>query len=161
MDDLFKRRKKDIEEIKESKIIRQNLIKDVPGIKNFNKWFDELSVEEFDIVWKNEKLKNKVKSRIRHPGGLHEWLMVSRANVFKNWGITANKIKILRTEIDKVIFKNPPGYHGGPGSTKAHNEILDLIDTSESYDEFKNKLINWSEKRLNGGKESLPKEFFN
>ena len=67
------------------------------------------------------------------------------------------EIKLLRTKIEDVIFKNPPGYHGGPGSTKAHNEILDLIDRSNSYDEFKIKLIKWSENRLEGGSSSLPK----
>ena len=52
-----------------------------------------------------------------------------------------NEIKRLRTKVDDVIFKNPPGKHGGFGSIKAHNEILDLIDNSFDYITFKNKLI--------------------
>jgi len=72
-----------------------------------------------------------------------------------------DEIKNLRTKIEDVIFKNPPGKHGGPGSTTAHNEILDLIDNSKNYDEFKNKLVDWAEDRLEGGKDALPNGFFN
>ena len=154
----------ELEELEELEIpknkIRKELIKDVPGVKIFNKWFNDLTPDEFDALWENIKLRNKVKSRLRHPGGLHEWLMVSRAHVFKRWGVTADEIKDLRTKIELVIFKNPPGYHGGPGSTKAHNEILKLIDSSSDYLEFKTKLISWSEERLQGGKKSLPEGFF-
>ncbi|AXO80727.1 hypothetical protein DZC78_10135 [Olleya aquimaris] len=59
-----------------------------------------------------------------------------------------------------MCFKNPPGKHGGFGSTRAHNEILDLIDTSKNFNQFKKKLIIWSENRLEGGSKSLPKGFF-
>ncbi len=135
----------------------------IPSVKNgeFTKWFNNLSPNEFDEIWENEALRNKIKARIRHPGGLHEWLMVSRTNVFKRWGKTMDEIKSLRTKIDDVIFKNPPGVHGGQGSTKAHNEILDLIDSSNSYNEFEKKLIKWANNRLEGGSKNLPEGFFN
>ncbi len=148
-----------VDELKKGKI-RYHLIDDVPGLKNFSEWFDNLLPTEFDELWKNVALRNKVKVRLRHPGGLHEWLMVSRTYVFKRWGVTVDEIKRIRTKIEKVIFDNPPGFHGGPGSTKAHNEILDLIDSSKSYNEFRDKLIIWADKRLKGGKNSLPKAIF-
>lgn len=149
LDDLAKRKK-----------ARTYLIKDVPGVKYFVKWFDDLSFEEFNLVWDNVKLSRKIKSRLRYPGGLHEWLMVSRANVFKGWGVSANEIITLRTKIKEVIFVKPDGVHGGKGSTKAHNEILRLIDSSKDYPEFVEKLINWADNRLKGGSRKLPKGFF-
>jgi hypothetical protein len=134
--------------------------KNVPGIKIFSKWFDEIVFEDFMKLWVVKATKERIKRRIRHPGGLHEWLMVSRADVFKKWGVSMNEIKRLRTKVEFVIFKNPPGKHGGFGSTRAHNEILDLIDTSKNFNQFKKKLIIWSENRLEGGSKSLPKGFF-
>jgi hypothetical protein len=131
----------------------------IPGIKDFAKWFDNIPIHEFDEIWKNKKLREAIEARIRHPGGLHEWLMCSRANVFKKWGVSMDEIKRLRTKIDDVIFKNPPGNHGGLGSTKAHNEILDIIDNSTSYDQFKNSLKQWADHRLEGGSASLPNGF--
>lgn len=150
-----------LEEVAEKTTIRTNLISKVPGIKEFNKWFDDLTYKEFDILWKDLVLRRKVERRLRYPGGYHEWLMVSRANVFKKWGVKANEIRTLRTKISDVIFKNPPGRHGGKGSTKAHNEILKLIDESNNYQEFVENLVNWSNKRLEGGSKKLPKGFFN
>jgi hypothetical protein len=148
-----------LDELVEEIQIRTNLISKVPNIKLFNQWFDDLTFKEFDILWKNSILRRKVEERLRYPGGYHEWLMVSRANVFKKWGVKASQIRTLRTKISEVIFKNPPGLHGGKGSTKAHNEILKLIDESKDYDEFIEKLVIWSEKRLEGGSQKLPKGF--
>ncbi|KQS93006.1 hypothetical protein [Chryseobacterium sp. Leaf394] len=132
----------------------------VSGIKFFTKWFDEISLENFLKLWGEKKLRQAIQNRIRHPGGLHEWLMVSRADTFKKWNVSMVEIKNLRTKIEHVIFKNPPGVHGGLGSTTAHNEILELIDSSKDFKSFKKKLINWSNRRLEGGAESLPKGFF-
>ena len=146
---------------KKQKLSLDELIKSIPNINSFNKWYNELSVEDFDILWSDVKAKSKIIGLIRHPGGLHEWLMCSRANTLKKWNVSMDEIKLLRTKIEEVIFKNPPGYHGGPGSTKAHNEILKIIDSSDSYKIFKGKLIEWAENRLINGKDSLPKEFFN
>lgn len=134
------------------------MIKEIPGIKKgFVKWFDEVGQAEFDLMWNHVKGKRKITGLIRQPGALHEWLMCSRANVFKQWGVSMKEIKALRTGIDDVVFKNPPGWHGGTGSTKAHNEILKLIDSSKNYKEFKKKLRDWADNRLEGGKEKLPK----
>jgi hypothetical protein len=132
----------------------------VPSIKGFTKWFDNIPLNDFMKLWKQREMQEIIKRRIRHPGGLHEWLMVSRTDVFKKWRVSMIEIKQLRTKIEYVIFKNPPGRHGGFGSTKAHNEILEIIDNSINYKDFKNKLIDWSNNRLEGGANSLPKNFF-
>lgn len=82
--------------------------------------------------------------------------MVSRAPKFKYWNINAEKIKDLRTAISDVKFVNPKGSHGGFGSTKAHNELLAIIDTSSDYKTFIRRLNNWANYRLEGGISSLP-----
>jgi hypothetical protein len=62
----------------------------------------------------------------------------------------------MRTIIKDVKFINPIGRHGGKGSTAAHNEILDIIDTSSNYEVFKRRLQNWASYRLDGGTDALP-----
>ena len=115
---------------------------EIPSVKNgeFNIWFDELSYEEFQQIWSDPRLRNIMESRIRNPGGLHEWLLVSRADKFKEWGVSMDSIKDLRTKITNVEFKNPYGIHGGVGSTTAHNEIKIIIDSSSNFDDYVNKL---------------------
>lgn len=62
----------------------------------------------------------------------------------------------MRTSIPDVKFDNPVGSHGSTGSTAAHNEILQIIDSSLSYDDFKRRLGMWSDYRLQGGRNALP-----
>jgi hypothetical protein len=131
---------------------------EVPSVRNseFAKWFNSLKADEFNQIWANPKLRQSIESRLRSPGGLHEWHLVSRANVFKEWGVTAEQIADMRTIIKDVKFINPIGRHGGKGSTAAHNEILDIIDTSSNYEVFKRRLQNWASYRLDGGTDALP-----
>ncbi|MGD7006911.1 T7SS effector LXG polymorphic toxin [Metabacillus sp. 84] len=130
----------------------------IPSIRNgeFNKWFDDLSSEEFNKMWENPKLRKRIEDRIRKPGGYHEWHLVARTPKFKEWGISMNDIKEMRTLTKDVKFINPPGVHGGEGSTVAHNQILRIIDTSKDYDTFVKRLNNWAEDRLESGKMGLP-----
>ncbi|QSB49574.1 pre-toxin TG domain-containing protein [Parageobacillus toebii] len=130
----------------------------VPSVKNgeFNRWFNSLTPDEFDKIWSDPRLRKAIESRLRHPGGFHEWHLVSRAPTFKRWGVTAEQIKELRTAIEDVKFVNPKGVHGGKGSTRAHNELLEIIDSSPDYATFKRRLQNWASYRLEGGVESLP-----
>ncbi|MFJ8413914.1 WXG100 family type VII secretion target [Bacillus paramycoides] len=132
----------------------------IPSIRNgeFNKWFDNLSSEEFNTMWENPKLRKRIEDRIRKPGGYHEWHLVARTPKFKEWGISMNDIKEMRTLTKDVKFVNPPGVHGGEGSTVAHNQILRIIDTSKDYETFVKRLNNWAEDRLESGKMGLPIE---
>ena len=118
----------------------------------FNKWFDELSSKEFNKMWEDPKLRKRIEDRIRRPGGYHEWHLVARTPKFKEWGISMNDIKEMRTLTKDVKFVNPPGVHGGEGSTVAHNQILRIIDTSKDYETFVKRLNNWAEDRLESGK---------
>jgi hypothetical protein len=130
----------------------------VPGVRDgaFARWFNELTVDEFERVWANPRLRRAIESRLRHPGGMHEWHLVSRANVFKRWGVTAEQIIELRTAINEVRFVNPSGHHGGLGSATAHNELLGIIDSSNSYADFVRRLQSWALNRLEGGVNALP-----
>jgi hypothetical protein len=130
----------------------------VPSVRNgeFNKWFNSLTPDEFDKVWADPKLRDIIKDRLRHPGGLHEWHLVSRADVFKRWGVSSEQIAEMRTLISETKFVNPKGKHGGKGSTTAHNELLDIIDSSTDYDMFKRRLQNWANYRFDGGVDALP-----
>lgn len=67
---------------------------------------------------------------------MHEWHLVSCAPQFNRWGIQAEQIRDLRTAISDVKFVNPTGVHGGLGSTRAHNELLGIIDSSLDYETF-------------------------
>ncbi|WP_448012268.1 ribonuclease YeeF family protein [Bacillus pumilus] len=133
-------------------------VDDIPTAKsgNFNKFFNSLTSKELDELWKDKRIRKKIERQLREPGGLHEWHLVSRAPQFKHWNISAEEIKDLRTAITDVKFVNPNGVHGGLGSTKAHNELLAIIDTSSDYDTFVRRLNNWANYRLEGGVSSLP-----
>jgi RHS repeat-associated protein len=130
----------------------------VPSVKNdeFKDWFDSLTSDELNNLWSDQNIRESIESRLRSPGGLHEWHMVSRAPKFKEWGVSAEQIRDMRTAIDEVEFINPVGRHGRRGSTKAHNEILKIIDTSQDYDTFVRRLQNWANYRLPDGVDGLP-----
>lgn len=134
-------------------------LKDIPSVRNgeFNKFFNSLTSEELDTIWKDPKLRQTIEDRLRQPGGLHEWHLVSRTPQFKNWDVTAEQIKDLRSLTTDVKFINPKGVHGGRGSTTAHNELLKIIDSATDYDTFIRGLNNWANYRLDGGINSLPK----
>ncbi len=93
----------------------------VPGVANgkFAKWFDNLSADQLDQICANPKLRKAVERRLRRPGGLHEWHMVSRTPTFKRWGLKADDIAEMRTLIRDVEFVDPIGRHGRTGSTTA------------------------------------------
>lgn len=133
-------------------------VDDIPTAKsgNFNKFFNSLTSKELDELWKDKRIRKKIERQLREPGGLHEWHLVSRAPQFKHWNISVEEIKDLRTAISDVKFINPNGVHGGLGSTKAHNELLAIIDTSSDYDTFVRRLNNWANYRLEGGVSFLP-----
>lgn len=133
-------------------------VDDIPTAKSgyFNGLFNSLTIRELDELWKDKKIRKKFERQLRAPGGLHEWHLVSRAPQFKYWNVSAEEIKDLRTAISDVKFVNPNGVHGGLGSTKAHNELLEIIDSSNDYNTFVRRLNNWANYRLDGGVSSLP-----
>ena len=102
------------------------------------------------------KFREIIEDRIRYPYGKHEWLMVSQADKFKEWGVSMDDIKSFTTPTKDVEFINPLGFHGGTGSTTAHNQILRLINEATSYEEFVYMLNEWAVDRLPNGVIDLP-----
>ncbi|WP_260502933.1 hypothetical protein [Listeria booriae] len=154
-----------VQHVDEATSVAENIVdvpkltpEDIPTAKSgkFNDFFNSLSVDELDGIWKDKALRKKIERQLRAPGGLHEWHLVSRAPQFKFWDNTAEQIKDLRTAISDVKFVNPKGVHGGLGSTKAHNELLAIIDSSGDYGTFVRRLNNWAHYRLEGGTSALP-----
>ncbi|MDI6529504.1 hypothetical protein QMA71_28575, partial [Pseudomonas otitidis] len=114
----------------------------VPSVRGgeFNRWFDELSSAELDVLWKNKAARDAIEARIRQPGGLHEWCMVCRAPDFKKWGVSMDEIQRFRTKTTELKWISPvdgkPGGHGSHASSTFHNELKAVIDNSKSLDEF-------------------------
>ncbi|WP_232463093.1 hemagglutinin repeat-containing protein [Stenotrophomonas sp. WZN-1] len=119
----------------------------VPSVRNgeFNRWFDQLSSAELEVLWENKGVRDAIESRIRQPGGLHEWCMVCRAPDFKKWGVSMEEIKRFRTKTEELKWTNPAdgklGGHGGNGSGAFHNELGRIIDESRSLEEFNSSII--------------------
>lgn len=130
----------------------------VPGVRGgeFASWFNGLTKAEMDVLWTSKALRKTIEDRLRHPGGFHEWLPVSRAPKFREWGVKAEQIWDLRSKTSDVRFKNPAGVHGGLGSGTAHRELFRIIDESSNFEDFKSRLRLWAEQRLENGIDSLP-----
>jgi hypothetical protein len=128
------------------------------------KWFDNLSPEEFDLLWKSDQkigsqtIREVIEDRIRSPGGLHEWLMAGRADVFKRWGIGMDQIKALRSEIATMELKlgTETGRHGGNLSGRFHNALIEVIDQSTDYRDFVSRLQQFAREWLPNGPADLP-----
>jgi hypothetical protein len=135
--------------------------REVPSVADgkFAEWFDSLSSGEFEAVWRNPRLREVIKARLRSPGGFHEWLPVARADAYRRWGVTADQIASLRTPTREVRFIEPPGAHGAMGSGTVHNEIIRMVDRSRTFEEFARALREWAEERLPGGCDALPPGF--
>ena len=120
-------------------------------VENLTNFSIPLQVVNQTNFGKIKKIRKKIERQLRAPGGFHEWNLVSRAPQFKYWNISTEEIRDLRTAISDVKFVNPNGVHGGLGSTKAHNELLAIIDTSNDYNTFVRRLNNWANYRLRVG----------
>ncbi len=128
----------------------------IPTVKKgFNKWYDELTLEEFDKVWGNKELRETIEDRIRYPASYHEWCMVCESRQFKEWKVSMDEIHRFRTKTLELKGTNPktgePFAHSvknsegktvsGPGSKTFHNELRDIIGKSDSLEEFNSGLI--------------------
>ena len=71
-------------------------------------------------------------------------------SVIQVLGYNFRKNSELRTAISDVKFINTEGVHGGLGSIKAHNELLEIIDSSKDYDMFVRRLNIWDNYSLEG-----------
>ena len=104
----------------------------VPPVDEFPAWFNGLSEAEFGEVWADRYMRDVIETRLRSPGGYHEWFMVSRADKFQAWGVSPQEIWRFRTRTTELTWTVPdtglPGSHGKVGSGQFHLELGLLID---------------------------------
>jgi hypothetical protein len=132
---------------------RTELAKHIPPPGDgFIEWFDSLSLAELDKLLADKGVKGAIGARevleenIRHPGGKHEWLMVAEARQFKKWGVSIRTIQEGRTFTEATVGKR--FRHGATGSGAMHEELQAMVRSSNSYDEFLQKLNQWADREL-------------
>src|SRR5205085_8781958 len=49
-------------------------LSEVPSVRGakFQKWFNELTADEFEKIWSDPALRKQIEQRLRRPGGVHE-----------------------------------------------------------------------------------------
>ncbi|MCR9165990.1 MAG: RHS repeat-associated core domain-containing protein, partial [bacterium] len=132
----------------------------VPGNRGgaFTRWFDSLSPDELDWMWSHPRVRETIESRIRSPGGKHEWLMAARAPTFHKMGVSMADIRTLRTRTGDVLLQRgaETGVHGGNLSGRMHYELRALIDSSRNFSDYRNRMQRFARRWLPGGVADLP-----
>jgi RHS repeat-associated protein len=145
-----------------------SLTAEIPTNNNgFDDWFDNKSSIEIGQIFADKSMAQKIKNQLRGDGGKHEFLMVAEAPKWKEWGVTAQQVKedfaISISDLNNGLAKGWKHSTGGltksPGSKKVHNELQQIIKSSNSLDDFKTKMVDWADKWIEGGYISLPKGF--
>ncbi|MGJ8739171.1 RHS repeat domain-containing protein, partial [Zobellia laminariae] len=109
------------------------------GSGGFNEWFNNASVK--DIA----DNKDAVSNALRSPGGKHEMFPVSIASKAKELGFTAEEIKSMSVETDRITFSGvtdrsgnllPDGpHHNSRAGRHFHNKLIkDLNSASTKQD---------------------------
>ncbi len=132
---------------------RTELAKHIPPPGDaFVEWFDSLTLAEFDRLLADEggkKLRGAravIADNIRHPGGNHEWLMVSEVRQFKKWGVSMKEILEGRSLTEATIGQK--FRHGGTGSGMFHEQLRAMVRSSVSFEEYLQKLNRWADEAL-------------
>ena len=122
-----------------------------PG-PEFVDWWDSLTLKELRKFLDDESVAGAVGAEriiansIRHPGGLHEWLMVKHQLQIKRWGVSLQTVLDARTRTEATVGRHFK--HGSTGSGQMHNRLDELIETSPSFDAFKRRLNEWADREL-------------
>jgi len=122
-----------------------------PG-PEFVVWFDSLTLKELEEFLSNRSrnglkgAREVIADNIRHPGGLHEWLMVKQQIQIKKWGVSLQTVMDARTSTEATIGRHFK--HGSTGSTTMHRELDRMIDTSPNFEAFKQRLNEWADREL-------------
>ena len=127
---------------------------------SFKKWFDEVDLNELDRVYRIPEARDYIKGKLRHGGGDHEWLLVSRGNRSRSWGLGYDEITTLTTPTKSTWFLGAKGARHAHDRTSvsklAHDELGRLMDDSQSYAEYLTKLRTWATTNLPNGVNDLP-----
>jgi filamentous hemagglutinin len=116
------------------------------GGDQFIDWFDALTEDELRTLLSDPAAKDVIAKRIRQPGGLHEWLMVSEMKQVKHWGVSMRTVMSARSRTEATIGKL--FRHGGDGSGRFHLQLSKMIKASNTYDEFLETLNQWADSNL-------------
>ncbi|GFD83746.1 RHS repeat domain-containing protein [Tenacibaculum sp. IMCC1] len=118
----------------------------------FNEWFNKASVQ--DIIANKES----VSSALRGTGGMHEMFPVSQAAKAKELGFTAEEIKKMTVETDRIIFTNvkdkrgnilPDGkHHGSRAGRHFHNKLIEDLKGAKTKLEAKKIIAKHHKKHM-------------
>ena len=122
----------------------------------FAKWYNAVTREDVESLMAFKKTRTEITNSLRGGGYMHEWLPVSQAAISRGWNVTAEEIWKWTTPtentffvdiIDKMGIKHS-GFHGGNGSTAAHNQIIAMMKESSDLNDFRNKLNLWADEHV-------------
>lgn len=149
----------------------------VPTVRmdKFAQWWDNMPADELETHWNHtdygKQFQATVKRRLRSPGKMHEWVMVSKAEKARVWQLTYRFFADeTRSPTRSVYFKDTAtgvtGVHGRTPSGSAHLELAKMIDESSTFEEYKLRLQSWADGTLpgyqyalQGGAAALPSGF--
>jgi len=117
-----------------------------PGGPEFERWFDGLTLKELDELLNDPSAKLVIADNIRHPGELHEWIMVKHARKAKEWGVSMETVRSARTSTAETVGRY--FRHGGEGSGTMHDQLDEMIVFARSFDDFKARLNTWADREL-------------
>lgn len=132
----------------------------------FNSWWNDLSPEELDMLWKDRAIRNKIKAEVRSPGGLHEWLMTSMGPKLKELGFTMDEIKAMTTPTKEAAGPIPGTNERwrhttdegktGEGAGRMHNALKKAIEDATDRNDLLSRLEEFSYGWLDDGPNSFP-----
>lgn len=151
-------------------VANRDLTKKYAGSVYVVDWLNQLDMDAFNRI-SAENVK-KISSLMRHPGGLHEWLMIVEIPALKEMGIDLEKVKTCRTQTAQCRFAlnendtSLSGRHGGTGSGRMHIALREALqsacnewkeDPSEDpMNVLKNHLLGFAQTFYPGGPDSVP-----
>jgi hypothetical protein len=122
-----------------------------PG-PEFVQWWDSLTLRELNEFLSDVDAggllgaETIIANNVRHPGGLHEWLMVMHQQQIKRWNVSLQTVLDARTRTEAAVGRR--FRHGGPGSGRMHQQLNAMIEGSPTYDTFLQRLNEWADREL-------------
>lgn len=119
---------------------------DVEGDYYIVNFLNDLNVGQFMELWRDEESKTAIAALMRHPGHMHEWLMIAALPTLKRMGIDFNRVKDVRTEITtdfQFVSEGQKWTHGANrGSALMHIYLKKKIeDQAQRYEEDCDKAL--------------------
>lgn len=118
----------------------------------FVEWFDSLTLDELERFLADRTkgglkgAREVIDDSIRHPGGLHEWVMVKHARQAKRWGVSLQTVIDARTTTVATVGRR--FRHGAAGSGRMHEQLDEMIASSGSFQAFRERLNAWADREL-------------